>query len=136
MTFWRSLHLVFTGLLFSSLFFDMWPSRLRLKNTLNTSLHRGKKQHQRVSCIWYKAIWWWGSSNAETLGNLEYPWLPSLPGPLGPGVVALDRVPSMGQIELNCVIMLNWTALNRTVLTFKLCTYAKLNCLKCNCFVC
>ena len=30
----------------------------------------------------------------------------------------------------NCVFMLNWTVWNRTVLTLKLCTYAKLNCLK------
>ena len=35
------------------------------------------------------------------------PLLPSLPGPLGPGVVEPDRVLSMGQIELNCVLMLN-----------------------------
>ena len=40
--------------------------------------------------------------------------LPSLLGPLWPGVVAPDRVISMGQIELNC-------------------TYAKLNCLKKKC---
>ena len=33
--------------------------------------------------------------------------LPSLPGPLWSGVVAPDKVQSMGQIELNCVIMLN-----------------------------
>ena len=39
------------------------------------------------------------------------PSLPSLSGPLWPGVVAPNRVLSMGQIELNC-------------------TYAKLNCLK------
>ena len=31
---------------------------------------------------------------------------PSLPGPLWPGMVAPDRVLSMGQIELNCVLML------------------------------
>ena len=31
----------------------------------------------------------------------------SLPGPLWFGVVAPDRVLSMGQIELNCVLMLN-----------------------------
>ena len=31
----------------------------------------------------------------------------SLLGPLWPGVVASDRVLSMGQIELNCVLMLN-----------------------------
>ena len=31
----------------------------------------------------------------------------SLPGPLWPGVVAPDRVLSMGQIELNCELLLN-----------------------------
>ena len=41
--------------------------------------------------------------------------LPSLPGPLMPGVVALDRVISMGQIEVNCVLMLNWIVCNRNV---------------------
>ena len=56
--------------------------------------------------------------------------LPTLSGPLWPGVVAPDRVLAMGQIELNCVLMLNWIAQNRTVSTFKLRTYAKLNCLK------
>ena len=62
---------------------------------------------------------------------------PSLPLLLGipwAGVVAPDRVLSMGQIELNWVLMLNWIAWNRTVLTFKLHTYAKLKCLKWNCF--
>ena len=44
--------------------------------------------------------------------------LPLLPGPLWPGVVAPDRVLSMGQIELNCVHMLNWIVWNRTVFTF------------------
>ncbi len=33
--------------------------------------------------------------------------LPSLPGPLCPGVLAPNRVLSMGQIELNCVLRLN-----------------------------
>ena len=33
--------------------------------------------------------------------------LPSLPGPLWPGVVAPDRVLSMGQIELKSIHMLN-----------------------------
>ena len=56
--------------------------------------------------------------------------LPSHPGPLWPGVVAPDRDLSIGQIELNCVLMLNWIVWNRTVLTFKLRTYAKLNRLK------
>ena len=36
------------------------------------------------------------------------PLLPSLPGLLWPGVVAPDGVLSIGQIELDCVHMLNW----------------------------
>ena len=40
--------------------------------------------------------------------------LPSLPGPLWSEVVAPDRALSMGQIELNCVLMLNWVTWNRT----------------------
>ena len=68
------------------------------------------------------------------------PSLPSLQGPLCPRVVAPDRALFIGQIELNCVLMLNWIVWNRTVLRNwiawnrnvfdKLCTYAKLNCLK------
>ena len=53
---------------------------------------------------------------------------PSLPGPLWPGVVAPDRVLSMGQIELNCVLMLNGIVWNRTLLTFNR-TVLTLNCL-------
>ena len=40
-------------------------------------------------------------------GIRSTPSLPSLPGPLRPGVVAPDRVLPMSQIELNCVITLN-----------------------------
>ena len=47
----------------------------------------------------------------ELWGMQSTPSLPSLPGPLCFGVVAPNRVLSMGQIELNC-------------------TYDKLNCLK------
>ena len=43
----------------------------------------------------------------ELWGMQSTPSLPSLPGPLWPGVVAPDRALSMGQIELNCVLMLN-----------------------------
>ena len=35
------------------------------------------------------------------------PSLPSLPGPLWPVVIAPNRVISVGQIELNSVLMLN-----------------------------
>ena len=51
----------------------------------------------------------------ELWGMQSTPSLPSLPDPLWPGVVVPDRVLSMGQIELNCVLMLNWIAWNRTV---------------------
>ena len=74
--------------------------------------------------------------------------LPSFPGPLWTGLIAHDRVLSLGQIELcvylcsselfekeqfshlNCVLMRNYIVSNRTIFTFKLRTYAKLNCLK------
>ena len=48
-----------------------------------------------------------GSSNVGALGNPGTPSLPSLPGPLWPGEEAPDRVLSIGQIELNCELMLN-----------------------------
>ena len=46
--------------------------------------------------------------------------LPSLSGPQWPGVVAHDRVLPMGQIELSCVLMLNWIVWNRTVSLYKM----------------
>ena len=66
----------------------------------------------------------------ELWGMQCTPLLPSLSGLLWPGVVAPARVLSMGQIELNCVLMLNRTEGNRTVLLLKLCIYAELNCLE------
>ena len=57
-------------------------------------------------------------SDGEVLVMLELwgirgtPSLPSLPRPLWPGVVVPDRVLSMGQIELNLVLMLYWIAWN------------------------
>ena len=50
--------------------------------------------------------------------------LPYLQGTLWPEVVAPDKVLSLGQTELNRVLMLNWIAWNKTVL------YAKLDCFK------
>ena len=41
----------------------------------------------------------WGMRSTRSLSSLS--------GPLWPRVVALDRIPSMNQIELNCVITLN-----------------------------
>ena len=62
------------------------------------------------------------------------PSLRSHIGQIWPGVVAPERVLSMGQIELNGEQMLNWIVGNRTVLTFKLHMYSKENCLKWNSF--
>ena len=55
----------------------------------------------------------------ELWGMRSISSLPSLPGPLQSGVVAPDKVLSMGQIELNCVLMLNWIVWNRTVYMYK-----------------
>ena len=54
----------------------------------------------------------------ELWGMRSTPSLPSLPCSLRTGIVIPDRVLSMGQIELNCVLMLNWIVWNRTILTF------------------
>ena len=43
----------------------------------------------------------------ELWGMQSTPSLPSLPGPLWPGVVVPDSILSMGKIELICVLMLN-----------------------------
>ena len=43
----------------------------------------------------------------ELWGMWSAPLWPSLPGSLWPGVVAPDRVLSMGQIEVNYILMLN-----------------------------
>ena len=45
--------------------------------------------------------------------------LPSFLGPLCSGVVPLDKFQSMGQIELNHVLMLNWIVWNRRVYIYK-----------------
>ena len=89
----------------------LWPSQLGLQNTLKASLQRGKTPSM---CFFNMTLN--KQSDGETPVMLEL-WgmqstslLPSLPGPLWFGVVAPDRVLSMGRI--------------------KLCIYAKLNCLK------
>ena len=74
----------------------------------------------------------------EIWGVWSTPSLPSLSGSLRLEVVASDRDLTMGQIELNCALALNWIVWNRPVFifdcVFKLRFYAKLNCLKLNNF--
>ena len=79
---------------------------------------RPPARRHRVSQIWHKAIWWWGFSPGALI-DVECPFLPLLPGPLWPGLVAPHRVLSMGQKELFDI---------KTVC--KQMTYAKLNCKK------
>ena len=55
----------------------------------------------------------------ELWGMQSTPSLPLLPGPLWSKGVVPDMVLSMGQIELNCVLMLNWIVGNRTVSMYK-----------------
>ena len=90
-------------------------------------------------------------------GMRSTPSLPSLPGPLWPGVVAPDWTPIYGlnrtngilmlnwivwlnwitwnrstikpYLHLNCVLMLNWIIWNRTVFWHWNSIYTKLNCL-------
>ena len=87
-------------------------------------------------CPWYDTNQSDGEASVmlELWGMRSSPSLPTLPGSLWPEVVAPDRVLSMGHIELNCVLILNWIAWNRTVLIFKLHNYDNPNCLKWNHF--
>ena len=57
-------------------------------------------------------------SDGEVTVMLSTHLLPLLQGPLWAKVVATDKVLSRGQIELNCVLILNWIVWNGTVLTF------------------
>ena len=83
-----------------------WLSRLRLQNTSTASLQwsktppkcPGNDTKQSDGEVPVMVTLWGMQSN---------PSLPSLPGPLWPGVVAPDRVLSTGQIELNCLLMQN-----------------------------
>ena len=54
-------------------------------------------------------------SDGEAWGMQNTPSLPSLPCSLWPGVVVPDKVLSMVQIKLNCILMLNWITWNGTV---------------------
>ena len=55
----------------------------------------------------------------ELWGMQSIHLLPSLPGSLWPGVVAPDKVLSMGLIELNCVLIISWIVWNRIVYMYK-----------------
>ena len=75
-------------------------------------LCRGIRLSPRVSCYdakqsdceaWVLLEFWrmWSTSSVQALPGLLWPW-----------VIPIDRVLSMGQIERNCLITLNWIAWN------------------------
>ncbi len=94
-----------------------WGSRIHWLH-----LYSGGKSPHSNECPGYDTK----QSHGEVLLMLELwgmwstPLLQLLPGPLWARVVGPDRVLSIGQIELNCIIMLNWIDWHWTVLTFKL----------------
>ena len=105
------------------------PSWLGVQNTLTAPLQRGKIPPNECPVYDTKQSDGEVPVMLELWGMQSTPLLPSLPGPLWPRVVVSDRALSMGQIEQNCILMLNWITWNITVLIFKEWTYAKLNCL-------
>ena len=97
-----------------------WLSRLGLQNTPTASLQRGKTSPNECPDYDTKQSDGEAPVMLELLGVQSNPLLPSLPGPLWPRVVAPDRVLSMGQIELNYVLIPNWIVWNRTVFMNKM----------------
>ena len=98
-----------------------WPCQLGLQNTQTASLQRGQTPHTS-ECHRYDTKQ--SDGEAPVMLELWGMWsaysVPSLPSPLRPGVVAFERVLSMGQIELNCVLRLNWIVCDRTVHMYKM----------------
>ena len=79
----------------------MLPGRLGLQNTPTTSLQRDKTPHPNKGPAYNtKQFDDEAPVMLELWGIRGTPILPSLPGPLKPGVIAPDRI-------LNCVLMLN-----------------------------
>ena len=94
----------------SHLIFDVFrtiilPSRLGLQNTPTASLQRGKTN----GCPGYDTKQSHGEVPAvlELQGMRSTPSLPSLPGPVEPGVVAPDKDPIYGLNGTNGILMLN-----------------------------
>ena len=85
------------------MFNKKWPSQIGLLNTSTASLQRDKTPPTKQSNNETPAI-------LELWGMRSIPSLPSLPSLLCSGVVASDRALSVGQIELDCVLMLKLIA--------------------------
>ena len=53
-----------------------WGCRM---HRLHLCMVVGKTTPPRLSWIWHKPIWWWGSRNAEAFGNAEYSFIAIAP---------------------------------------------------------
>ena len=97
-------------------------SRPGLQNILTASLQRGKPLPHSMSVLdmTSKNLMVRLSNILKLWGMRSTPSLPLFSGPPFHGVLAPDRVRSMGQIELrtNKWLMLNWIIKNRTVWSF------------------
>ena len=99
-------------------FNNLWTSRLGLHKTPTASLQKGKISLMSVLYMTLNDT----PVIVELWGTRSTPLLPSLPSPLWPGVIAPGRILSMGQIELNWILMLNWIVWNITVYMCKIYT--------------
>ena len=89
-----------------------WNQSITYPPSLSLILHgRLGLLNKWVSWKWHQTIWGWGSSNTGALGNTRS--LQSLPCPLRLGVLKPHRFQSMGQIELNCVLIQNRIVWNK-----------------------
>ena len=90
------------------------------EKTATASLQRGKNPPSNVLIYDTKQSDGERPVILELWGMRSTSFLPSLPGPLCLRVVAPDRFQSMGQIELNYALMLNWIHWNRAIFTYKM----------------
>ena len=84
---------------------EFLPRRLGLRNTL-TALFRGVRPPNECPVYDTKRSAGELPVMLEFYGMWNISSLPSLPGPIWPGVVTPERVLFMGQVELNCMLML------------------------------
>ena len=84
-----------------------WLIWLVLQNTPTASPQRGQTSPPSVLDMMLNNLNCKAPVMLELWGMQSTLLLTSLPSPLWPSVVALDRVLSIGQIGLNCVLMLN-----------------------------
>ena len=100
------MHHIYTISFIHSFSLSPLPSQLRLLNTLTASLQRGRTPPNE--CPGYDTKQSDGEAPAllELWGMRSTPSLPSLPGPLWPGVVAPDKGPIYGLNRTTMLLLL------------------------------